>query len=65
MGDSFHKTRVVPAKAGTQRRSSKDTGFPPLSRGLKAAGTTILRIPASRTFVMCLDANSFARIGQR
>jgi hypothetical protein len=23
-----HKTGVVPAKAGTQRRSSKDTGFP-------------------------------------
>jgi hypothetical protein len=27
MGDSFHKTRVVPAKAGTQRRPSKDTSM--------------------------------------
>ena len=27
----FGKTAVVPAKAGTQRRSSNDTGFP-LSR---------------------------------
>src|ERR1019366_4991908 len=29
MSDSCRKTFVVPAKAGTQRRSSKDTGFPP------------------------------------
>ena len=28
MGESFRKGRVVPAQAGTQRRSSKDTGFP-------------------------------------
>jgi hypothetical protein len=30
-GDTFSKTVVVPAKAGTQRRASNDTGFP-LSR---------------------------------
>ena len=28
MSDNFRKTHVVPAKAGTQRLPSKDTGFP-------------------------------------
>ena len=46
MGDSFRKTPVVPAKAGTQRRVRQKTLGPAF------AGKTIFRIDASRTFVM-------------
>ena len=38
MSDSFRKTPVVPAQAGTQRRSSNDTGFP-LSRERRYPGS--------------------------
>ena len=53
MGESFRKGRVVPAQAGTQRRSSKDTGFPleypERSRG---TGTTALRVVATHAIAM-------------
>ena len=54
IGNRFRKTRVIPAQAGIQRRSSKDTGVPaPDSsiRGPAFRGNDLIKNSASRTFL--------------